>query len=821
MSGWGTDLRSTLRAWRGNPLFAGVAILTLAVAIGLNSAIFSLVDAMVLRPPPVRDPGSLVRIYSSEPDGFMPTEPMSYPDFTSVAEGVPRLEAVFAHSLTRLALEHGGEAELATGELVTGSYFPALGLKPALGRLFGEGEDRLGDPAPVVVLGHGLWKSRFAGDPGIVGTTVRVNGQPLTVVGVAPPAFRGLLRGLDPQLFLPVSLAERLGAVSLANSGDRDREIDLYHDRGRRWLWVVGRRARGAGFETVEAEVASLGTRLQADHPDSNRDRSLLTLPLVEVKVVPLVDQGIRLASIVLASVVGFVLLIACANLANLLLARALGRRREISTRLALGAGRGQIARQLFSESLLLAACGGTLGLLVALGARALLSDLRLGGVALALGVEVDGRVLLFTSAVSLLAALLCGLAPVLETLRSDLSNGLREGERRGGGPRRRRLQSALVAAQVSFSTLLLVVGALALRSVVNAGRIDPGLVTEGVAALTLNLDIQGYEGERGEALFERLAREAAALPGVASVAQASHLPLSLEISTWGFATGAEETAEEQEVDVAVVGPGYFETLGIPILAGRGFSELDRGERGRVVVVNEALAARLWPAEEALGKTVRGEDTDFEVVGVAKTGKYRTLGEAPRPFAYVSLGWRPLQARNVLVRWRPGRAPDLGAIRGLVLAADPHLAISRLAPAAEVIRPAFILPRAGSALFGALGLLGLGLASLGLYGVLAYAVAQRTHEIGVRVALGASREDILAMVLRQGLLLTAGSALAGLALAALFTGLLRSILYGVSPHDPATFFAVGLTFLAVATAACLAPARRATAVDPMEALRSD
>jgi putative ABC transport system permease protein len=821
MTGWGTDLRGTLRAWAHRPLFAVVAVVTLAVAIGLNTAVFSLVDAILLRPPPVADPDSLVRVYSSEPEGFMPRQPMSYPDFADLREHLPGLSTAFAHTLTQIAVEVDGQPELAFGELVSGGYFPGLGLQPAAGRLLGEEDDRLGDPAPVVVLSHGLWSRRFAADPGVVGRTVRVNGQPLTIVGVAPAGFRGLLRGFDPELWIPLTLGDSLGASSTTASGRPSRDLDVYHDRGRGWLWVVGRRAPGAGFEAARAEIAGLGTRLAAEYPESNEKRTLVTLPLVEVKVLPGVDQGIRLASAVLLGLVGIVLLIACANLANLLLARALGRRREIATRLALGASRGQIARQVLLESLLLAVAGGALGLLVALEAKALFAQVRLGGLPITLGLEIDTRVLLFTLGASLAAALVCGLAPVLETLRSDLAGSLHEGERGGAGRRRRRLQSALVAAQVGFSTILLVCGGLALRSVVHANRIDPGFDGRGVAALRLDLDVQGYDDERSAALFDRLTREAAALPGVAAVSQASHLPLSLWINTWSFATGSEEEGKEIDLDTATVGPRYFETLGIPILAGRDFTPWDREDGPRVAVVNEAFARRYWPGEGALGKHLHSGKTDFEIVGVVATGRYRTLGEEPRPFVYVSFGQYPAEGRNLLVRFRPGVTPDYEALRRLVTAADSHLAISNLSPLAEVTRPARLLPQAGSALFGLFGLLGLGLASLGLYGVLAYAVAQRTHEIGVRVALGAARRDVLAMVMRQGLLLTGAAALVGLGVAALLTGLLRSILYGVSPHDPATFVAVGVSFLAVATLACLLPARRATAIDPMEALRSD
>jgi predicted permease len=822
LTGLGNDLRQAGRMLARRPGFTAVAVLATGLGIGLASAMFSLVDYALFRPLPVERPDELVNVYSSTPGGFLPEEPMAWPDVADIRRTSATLSEVTAAALTFVAVEHGGEARLDVGTLVAGNYFDTLGLRPAAGRLLRAEDDRRADPAPVAVLGHSAWSAMFGGSPEAIGSTVRVNGHPLTVVGVVPADYTGPWPAIEPKVWMPLSLRPLLGAVATTNAGStRDEPLD---NRGHRWLWAIGRRAPGASLEQVRDELDAFAANLREAHPESNRERDFVALPAEDVRLLPAIDAGLRTGSVVVMSLVGLVLLIACANVGNMLLARALSRRREMATRLALGAGRLRIVRQLLVEGLLLAVLGAGVGLAVALVSNHLINGLEVPSmVPLSLDLRLDGRVLLFTAGVAALTALLFALAPAGETARTDLTASLREGGRSGRG-RSQRLQNGLVLAQVGLSLVLLVCAGLTVRSLLNAHDIDLGFDPRGVVTAGLAPELQGYEEDEWLSFYERLAGELAARPDVERVAYAGHLPLTLSVSTTEAVPERDRDLPEDEwpeADVVDVGAGYFEAMGIEVVRGRSFEPHDRRDAPWVAVVNETMARAFWPGGDAVGRRLAEGSRTYEVIGVARDGKYRTLGESPRRFFYRSLDQVGDSFRTLVVRFRTPELASTGPVRDAVRGIDPHLALANLGTLEEAVSPALILPRVAGRLFGLLGGLGLFLAATGLYGVLAYAVAGRTHEIGVRMAMGAKRRDVLVMVLRHGLGLTALGAVLGVGLALALTRMLRGILYGVSATDPWTFAAVAAVLFAAAALACTVPAQRALAVDPMTALRHE
>jgi predicted permease len=819
------DVVQAARSLRSSPGFTLVAILLLALGIGLVATVFSVVDRMLLAPLPVEDEDRLVRLFTRAEDGFFGHSPLSVPELDDIEAQARTLTGVAGFALTFTAIQNADRSELVLANMVTGDFFDLLGVKPAAGRLLEPGDDRRGDPQSVLVLGHESWVQRFGADPGIVGRELRINGQPLVVVGVAAKGFRGLWRGIEPALYLPVGTALLLGAEPSSSAGGLEPGVDLRDQRTGRWLWGVARRLESASVDESRSEIEAVGRALAAAYPEDETERGIAALPLREVKVLPGVDGGIRTISWVLFGVVAMVLLIACANLANLLLSRAVRRRQEMATRLSLGAGRWQIARLLLVESLLLATLGGLAGLALASAATATLNRIRLPIVVpIELHLAIDQRVVVFTFAVAALTTLIFGLAPVLESWRTDLATALRRDSARGGS-RRRRLQSALVVAQVTLSLLLLVAAGLSLRSVLNAQRIDPGFEVEGAVAATLMLELQGYDEGRIAELYRRLREDLAALPGVIGVTLPSHLPLTLWTDTWRLVPKEQEhlpVSEWPSVDVARVDADYFETMGVSLVGGRTFSAAEIAGSRRFAIVNETLAGRFWPGEDAVGRllgSAPGEEP-FLVVGVARNGRYRTLGEDPRPFAYMPISddW---SSRTVVARFERPDLASPAAVAGVIRGIDRHLAVSNLAMLRDVIGPSLILPRAGALVFGAIGSIGLLLAAVGLYGLLAYAVSQRTHEIGLRLALGARRADVLRMVLRDGLRLTLAGAALGLVAAVASTRALRTLLFGISPTDGWTFSVVVIVLLAVAALASVLPARRAMRIDPTRAMRHD
>ncbi len=822
LSGIQADLKVALRALLKRPALTAVILATLVLGIGLNSAVFSILNSVLFKPMAVVQPEQLMRIYSVVPNDFVLEGPSAAPDLMDLrsSEAVADLAA---HALTFSALSIDESAEIVVAEMVTDNFFELLGVPPLRGRLFASGDQTVpyGSEGDTLVISAAAWGRLFDSDPDVVGRVVRLNGHPLEIVGVVPADFRGLLRGLEPAVWVPVSTALRIGATPSTNSGTATME-SLLEDRGRRWLWGVARLADGLSADQAGAEMENIAAALKAEFPDTNDDRDVSIIPLSNVKVMPAFDSSIDTVSAVLLGLVFLVLLIASANLANLLLARALARRGEMATRLSLGASRSRIVRQLLVESLLLAALGAAGGLMVAYLASWLMSRVRIDMVVpLQVSVSPDLRVVVFTVLIATLTAVLFGLVPAIEASRTDLASVMKESAGRGG--RRMRFQSTMVALQVAFSVVLLIFAGLALRSVVNATNINTGMQTAGVAGIMLAPESQGYEETEVVGFYEELHRRIEASPGVQRVSSASHLPLSLFINT-NPAVPSRRAGEDQDtwpqVDTGSVDDAYFDVLGIPMLRGRAFTQGELDQEARVVVINQTLAEKFWPGEEAVGELLvtNPESDPYRVVGVVGNGKYRTLGEEARSFAYF-----PLRAntsmRTVVARFdRPQQATGR-LFEDLAHGIDPHLAIANSGSVEELTSSSVLIPKIAAAVFGVLGLVGLLLSAIGLFGVLAYSVSQRTHEIGLRIAMGASRGRVMALVARRGLTLVGFGVALGTAVAVGVTRFLSAMLYGISATDGLTFVLVVVVLLAVALIATLVPARAALRVSPTEALR--
>lgn len=821
------DVRYALRRLAKSPGFTLLAVLTLALGIGLNSAVFSVVNAVVLKPLPVEDPDELVSWYSDSLGGTFTHGPIAFPDYLDIREQSRSYEDLAAYNLSGMIFEEeGGEATFIMGELATGNYFSMLGVQPHRGRLLDVRDDDSNNPQPVTVLSHRTWQRRFGGDPSVVGSTVRLNGHAFTVVGVAQKDFMGFMKGLAPEVWVPMHMMTTMRAGSITNSGDPTPGLERIEDRARSWHWMIGRLRDGVTIEEARSEVGMIQTRLQETYPETNENRAYLLERTSSIKVMPGVDGPIHFGAMVIMGLVSLVLLIACSNVANMLLARAVERRKEIATRLALGASRGALLRQLLAENLVLSFLGGGLGLGLALVSNTVVDSMKLPlPVDLALGLTLDLRVLGFTFVVATLTALLFGMAPALDATRTNLTTALRD-EARGssGGVAKRRLRSGLVVAEVALSFVLLVCAGLSVRSMQNAQHIDPGFRSDGLVTAGFTPEVHGYERQGAFDLYESMRARLEALPEASGVTFASHLPLSMNMSMERVALPGQEALPYDEwpsVDTAWVAPGYFETLEIPVLSGRALSQQDFTDERPVVLVNQAFAERFFGNESPIGQRLHlNENGDtLEIIGVAATSKYRTLGEEARPFLFQSLRQSNSTAWAVVAASNGDPSAAMAAVRQVAKELDEKIAVGRLATVEDTIGSSLIMPKLSAALFSVFGGIGALLAMVGIYGVVSYMVSQRTHEIGIRMAMGARRRDILVLVSRDGLGLVAIGLALGVGLSILVTRALDAVLYGVSATDAMTFVGVGLLLTGVALLASLMPARRAAGVHPMVALR--
>ena len=818
----GQDLRYAVRMLVASRGLTAVAVLSLALGIGANPTIFTFVDALLLKPPAVADPATLREVWqhnTTRGHGIGSHMQLSYPDYVFYRDHnhVFSDMAAFSGETNDVIWNRGGEGETVHGALVSANFFSVLGVRPALGRGFLPQEDQPGSAAPVVVLSHAMWQQRLGSDPTVVGQTLTLDGRAFTVVGVAPPGFSGLLAGFTPEFWTPLAMH---GAVSPALDPEERRQ---------HWLLGLGRIRAGVDPAQVNADLGVLGRQLASDYPDADRNLEPAALP---VDLVPSPFRGVA-GGIggVLMAIVGLVLLIACANVANLLLARASVRRREIAVRAALGATRGRLVRQLLTESALVALLAGAFGLLLSMWATPLLLSLKPASIPIALDVSTDLRVLAFTLAASMLTGLAFGLAPALQHSRGGDAAALKDGAA-GAGHTRSRLRNALVVAQVTACVFLLVGSSLCVRSLANASAIDPGFDTRHAVAAAINVQPFGYDEARGRAYYRQLIDRVRALPGVRAAAYADHLPLGSitrmePIAPEGAASDDVSAApgpRRPAFDMAIVSPGYFEAIGTPLLEGRGFTEADTAQAAPVVVVNEQMAQRFWPHATAVGRyvTLGGSGQSrvrAQVIGVARTGRYSSLGEEPKPYFYRSLLQSYEPGLQLIVRTAADQ-PIIAAVREQVRALDPRLALIGAETLEQHMQMPLFPARAAGFFLGLFGALALTLAVVGLYSVISYAVSQRVREIGVRMALGARPRDVLRLVVAQGLRLTAVGLALGLGLAAIGTRVLSNVLYGISPTDPISYAAVTVVLTLAAAAASYVPARSATRVDPIRALRT-
>ncbi|MDT5272317.1 MAG: hypothetical protein QOH49_4503, partial [Acidobacteriota bacterium] len=791
------DIRYGLRVLWKSKGFTAVAVVTLALGIGANTAIFSVIDAALLRSLPYREPGRLVHLWETKRSRDFEQREASYPDFLDWrAQGAEVFEGLAGYTSRPFTLADAGEATRARGAAVTANFFDLLGVNAAAGRTFVAGEDGL-ETKRVAVISHGLWQRRFGGERSAVGREVTLDGEAYTVVGVLPAEFNFALLG-DADVWTPLAPTP-----------------DVASRRYMHWLKVIGRLKQGVNLEGAQAHLATVASRIERDDPGAHAGVGLRAVPLQEEFVGP-----VRPVLFVLLGAVGFVLLIACTNVANLLLARSAARQKEIAIRAALGASRSRVVRQLLTESVLLSIAGGVLGLILSFWMTdALTTFFPNIAYTIVLDVSPDGRALLFTLAITLLTGIIFGLAPAFQATRPDLVPVLKGEAQRTGRARRISLRNALVVSQVALSLVVLVCAGLFVQSFRHAKSIDPGFATRDAFLVSVNPGLFGYEKEQGRDFYRRLAERVRATPGVEAAGFVDWMPLGDSASAWGPVYPAEQPAPAQGEGMGsqteIVSAGYFKAMRIPLVEGRDFDERDRENlKPEAVVINETLARRLWPGETSVvGKRMlvgRDEPDAFEVVGVARNSKVRTLGEEPRNLLYVTVDQTYRGGLNLVVRAPGGGEGVVNAVRQAVKEIDGRMPLYNVRTIEQHLTWAFWAQNMAASLATAFGLLALALAAVGLYGVVAYTVARRTHEIGIRVALGAQARDILRIVLGQGMALTLVGLGAGLVGAFALARLLSSLLYGISPGDPATYILVALLLAVVALIACLVPARRAT-----------
>jgi predicted permease len=811
-----SNVRYAVRRLLRAPLFTLVAILSLALGIGANTAIFSLVNAVVIREVALERPEELVDVFEAS-EGFSHGT-LSYPDYLDLVEatrdvysGVGGIQYAFVQ------IDVDGGVETLMAETVTGNYFSLLGVQPALGRLISEGDHVDRGAHPVAVLSYDYWQSRYAGDGAAVGSEIRLGGRSYAIVGIAPREFRGSVRGLEAPLYLPIMMYDEVQGI-----GSNSLEV-----RGNHSMFAKARLLPGATYAQAEAAAERLTQSMRADHPDEwSPSQAFVLVPTADVVMNPMIDRVIVPAAGMLMVVVGLVLLIACANLASFLLARATDRRKEIAIRLALGARRRTLVGQLLTETVLLSALGGLAGILLATQALQALvaADLPLS-IPITLDLSLDPTVLGFSILVSLGAGLLFGLAPALQGTNPDVAPTLRDEGGSSGRGRGAALRDVLVVGQVAVAVVLLVGASLFLRSLDASRSIDPGFGDAPAGILQINAPAPRYSSEEGRIFLESLAERIEQIPGVESVGYIDNLHLntlstrSTRIVVPGIAPPAG--FDYHSVDDATVDDDFFAAAGISIVEGRGFDPRDVPDGESVVVVTQELARRFFPGGGAVGSTMLVDDEEARIVGVASDHKVRNIGEDLRPFLYKSQ--RQSYASFVWMVARTSGDADRLALDmvGEARAMDPEIMIVESTTMERHLAVMFVARELGAFVVGGFALLALLLASIGLYGLVSYAVSRRTKEVGIRLSLGADQGAVVRMLTASGMKLVAVGGTIGLVLAAGLARLLSSLLYGVPALDPQSFVAVPLVLAAVALAASWIPARRVTRIDPVGALRSD
>jgi predicted permease len=813
MSTIAQDVRLARRMLFKSPLFTAIVISTLSLAIGLNTAVFSAVDALLLRPlPGVQEPGQLVQLFRSWP-GDMKYGSNSLPHYTDLRDKTGDVfSGVALWSFNSLNVATGGEPKRVMSMLASANYFTVLGVKAVRGRLFVPQEDSGRMAHPVAVISSATWKGMFGSDSSVVGRKVIINGGTYEIIGVAAPEFSGVIPIVTPAFWVPLSQHDQ---IRPGNSGNWDQ-------RGNNSYSVVARIKPGVSLPAVRNRMDALVSELRQAHPDDYKESGITVVPQGEAGIHPMFKTAEVGMSAVVMAVVALLLLIACVNVANLFLARARDRAREMAVRLSLGATRAALIRQLLIESLVFAGISAIIGLGIAEWAITLGNQITLPlDVDFTAGLELSPTVLAFTVIASVVAALLFGIAPAIQATRPSLVPALK-GEA-PAGQSRSRMRNGLVVAQMALSIVLLVCAGLFLRNLKAATNADKGFVSDNLLVAALDPGMQGYPRARSEEFFRLLTQRISAHPAVTAVAFAGSIPLGLSESDSHTTIPGYVPApnENMGVQLNTVTPGYFEAMGIPLTSGRGFLARDDSASQRVLVVNQQFVTKYFGGRDPLGKTVHVHGKDHTVIGVVPTGKYMRLGESPTPFMYFAQAQDWDAGVFIHIRTTGDPAALIPVLRTEVAAIDPSLPLSDAKPMSRMLGIALLPARLIGAVLGIFGVLGLLMAAIGMYGVMAYSVSQRTREIGIRMAIGAATGDVVRLVMRQGLTLVVIGAGIGLAGAFAVSRLIAGVLYGSGANDPVTFVAVPLLLIGVAVLATWIPARRAAATDPLAALRQE
>ncbi len=813
----GRDLRHAVRLLRRNPVFAAIAIVSLAVGIGANCAIFSLADELILRPLPVRDPGAVVTVNADAPDQGSGGGRMSYPNYRDLRDASRSFDGLVAYRLSTVGFARSREAvrELRTGVLVSDNFFSVLGVQPALGRSFTPDEGQVPGRDAVVVLSYDFWKNALAADRSILDDVVWMNGIPFHVVGVAPASFTGTEQPFRPAFYVPLMMAQRLGAALQ----------DPLEKRDERAYWIKGRLRAGISTQSARAELTTVWNQLAQQYPDANRNRTIGVRSELQERIRQDPQDAVLLA--ILGALAAAVLIIACANVANLMLGRARARSREMAIRLALGVSRTRLLRQLATEGLVLTLAGFAVGVGIAYGAIRFLQTIPARD-QVVLAPQLDERVLLFGLFAAAASAILFGLAPARQSLRTNLTPALKTSEPSETSRTRTVGRYVLVVGQIASSMVLLVAVGMLLDGFRKAVVLEPGFRIDHLTIMSTDTSVSQYTAPQTRAFYRALVERARALPGVVSAALTSAVPFDVDsqrteaVIPEGYLFPRAQGSVS--VFAAVVDERYFDTMQIPVARGRAFTADDKDGSRLVAIVNEELAKTYWPNQDPVGKRIRLADSRgpwLDVVGVTPTGKYTWVGEAPTPFLYLPFAQHERTEMSLMVETaNADPAVLVTPLRDVVRSIDVNQPISNLRTFWSLYQERTIaIPLIVMQMVGAMGLLGLMLALIGLYGLVAYSVARRTREIGIRMAIGAGKSDVLTMVLRQGLTLSlAGVAVGGVA-SVVVGRLLTAALVGLGTPNPATYVIVPAALIGLTMAASYFPARRASLVDPLVALR--
>ena len=796
-----------------SPGLSLAAVLSLALGIGVNGTIFSVVNSILLSPLPVADSDRLVEVYYG--DESLSTGPFSYPDFVDLKERNEVFSSVIGHNPLLVFYDAGDQAEVLLGEIVSADYFSVLGVPITRGRGFLPEEGQVRGAHPVVIVSHRFWSQRFSSDMGLIGRSLKLNGTQYTVVGVAPEEFHGVIPGLSAEVWIPMMMHDQA----------RASDVGALEDRDERWFFVKGRLASGVEIEQAEAQMEVISQGLQQQYPDTNQDKKITLAATDDVALNPSFDGPLFGVAALLMVMVGSVLLIAMANIANLLLVRASGRRKEIAIRLAVGAGRPQIIRQFLIESIILALLAGVVSFFLVFGLVKFLVTYPLpASIPLSLSIDIDFRVALFTFLLSLAAGLLCGLMPAFRNSKPQLTSALKDDQSiTVGAVRKLSFRNILVVAQVAISLFLLIAAGLFLRSLLQAVSLDPGFKVSGVSVATVEVGLAGYNEERGRAFYRELLERVQSFPGLRAASYTDRVPMGANTTIRKIlAEGSTADVEEEgvDVDMSFVSPDFFKTLGIALISGRDFQKTEVDIEPKEAIVNETFAQRFWPDQDPINRRFSTAAETFQVVGVAGDSKYRSVGEETIPYFYLQFPQNYRATMSLLVDTDREPSEMLSVLRREIRGIDENLPISDLKTMEDHLSGALFAARVGAAFLATFGALGLFLAVIGVYGVVAYSVSLRTREIGIRQAIGARRIDIFKLVMKDGMMLVGVGLAVGLILALLMTRFLSSFLYGISPTDPLTFFGVISVLTLVSALACLIPARKVTRIHPNVVLRA-